>query len=66
MIEGSQHALLFVRERRHDDRGETMPYTLLGRCAYRAHRGARPMQIEWDLERPMPPGLYQETKLAAG
>jgi len=59
-------ALLFVRERRKDDRGETMPYVLLGPCFYRTHKGGRPMAIEWDLERPMPPGMYQETKLAAG
>jgi superfamily II DNA or RNA helicase len=64
---GDRHqALLFVRRRRTDDRGETMPYTLLGPCHYRTHRGARPMQIEWDLERPMPAAFYQETKLAAG
>ena len=61
-----QQALLFVRRRRSDERGETMPYTLLGPCAYRGHRGARPMQIEWELERSMPAAFYQEVKLAAG
>ncbi len=60
------NVLLFVRQRRHDDRGETMPYVHLGRGFYRAHRGARPMQIEWDLEHAMPAWLYQETKRAAG
>lgn len=59
-------ALLFVRARRKDDRGETEPYTLLGPCFYEGHRGERPMQITWELARPMPPGLYQVTKLAAG
>jgi hypothetical protein len=58
--------LLFVRERRTDDRGETMPYVNLGPAYYRTHRGARPMQIEWDLAHPMPAWLYQETKRAAG
>lgn len=58
--------LLFVRQRRKDDRGETMPYTCLGRGFYSSHRGARPMQVEWDLETPMPAGMYQETKRAAG
>lgn len=58
--------LLFVRQRRQDDRGETMPYVSLGRGFYRTHRGARPMQVEWDLETPMPAGMYQETKRAAG
>lgn len=60
------HVVLFVRQRRRDDRGETAPYTNLGRAFYRSHRGARPMQIEWDLEHPMPAWLYQETKRAAG
>jgi superfamily II DNA or RNA helicase/HKD family nuclease len=59
-------ALLFVRARRQDERGVTSPYTLLGRCFYRTHRGGKPMQIEWDLEHPMPPALFQETKVAAG
>lgn len=59
-------ALLFVRTRRNDERGETMPYTLLGEAYCASHRGARPMQIEWDLRVPMPAGFFQEAKLAAG
>lgn len=62
----SQHVLLFVRQRRKDPRGETSPYVLLGGCRPVAHRGERPMQIEWELERPMPASLYQEIKVAAG
>lgn len=62
--EGS--VLLFVRQRRGDERGVTMPYVCLGRGWYAGHRGARPMQVEWELETAMPAGLYQETKRAAG
>ncbi|MGE0708798.1 MAG: DUF3427 domain-containing protein [Planctomycetota bacterium] len=58
--------LLFVRQRRTDARGVTAPYLLLGRCRPLVHRGARPMQIEWELDRPIPPGFYQEIKVAAG
>lgn len=66
-VRGARHqVLLFVRPRRTDDRGETMPYMLLGPCFYDGHRSGRPMQIEWMLEHPMPAGLYQETKIAAG
>ena len=61
-----QHVLLFVRQRRKDPRGVTSPYVLLGGCRPVEHRGERPMQIEWELERPMPAGLYQEIKVAAG
>ena len=64
---GSPHrVLLFVRSRRSDERGETMPYMLLGPAFYLEHRGGRPMQIQWELEVPMPAALYQETKVAAG
>ena len=63
---GPGHVLLFVRPRRTDARGLTMPYAFLGPAFYKTHRGGRPMQIEWELERPMPAGLYQETKVAAG
>jgi hypothetical protein len=61
-----QHALLFVRQRRLDERGETMPYLLLGPVYYGSHRGERPMQIEWDLAHRMPARDFQEMKVAAG
>ncbi len=60
------HGLAFVRQRKTDARGETMPYVFLGELFYVTHRGARPMQIEWDLARPMPAAFFQETKIAAG
>jgi hypothetical protein len=60
------HSLLFVRQKKADARGETMPYVFLGEAFYATHRGARPMQIEWDLARPMPATFYQATKIAAG
>ena len=44
---------LFVRAGRKDDRG-TQPYAYLGPVRYVRHQGERPMQIVWDLERPMP------------
>lgn len=60
------HVLLFVRERKKDPRGETLPYRFLGPCTYRKHQGARPMAIEWDLEHPIPAAYYQQVKVAAG
>jgi superfamily II DNA or RNA helicase len=66
-VEGApNHVLMFVRQRRHDSRGETMPYLFLGPAYYRTHRGARPMQIEFSLKHPMPAEFYQEVKVAAG
>jgi hypothetical protein len=64
--EAAQQALLFVRQRRKDERGETMPYLLIGPVGYRTHRGGRPMQIEWELASPMPTRDFQEMKVAAG
>lgn len=63
---GAHRALLFVRELQADDRGVALPYTNLGPVRYVRHEGARPMRIEWALERAMPAGLYQQAKLAAG
>ena len=60
------NVVLFVRERRKDGRGETLPYHCLGRAHYRGHESERPMKIVWELERPMPGWLYQAGKVVAG
>ena len=56
------NVILFVRERKRDGRGETLPYHCLGRARYRSHESERPMKILWELERPMPGWLYQAGK----
>ena len=58
--------LLFVRQKRSDRPDVTAPYTFLGPVRYVKHEGARPMAIEWELEREMPAWLFQEVKVAAG
>ena len=60
------NVILFVRERKRDGRGETLPYHCLGRAHYRSHESERPMKILWELERPMPGWLYQAGKVVAG
>ncbi len=60
------NVVLFVRERKRDGRGETLPYQCLGRAHYRGHEAERPMKILWKLERPMPGWLYQAGKVVAG
>ncbi len=60
------NVILFVRERKRDGRGETLPYHCLGRAGYRSHESERPMKIQWELERPMPGWLYQAGKVVAG
>ena len=58
--------VLFVRERKKDARGETVPYHCLGKARYVRHEAERPMKIWWELEYPMPGWLYQAGKVVAG
>ncbi len=60
------HVVLFVRDRRRDDRGEAVAYRCLGLAQYVGHEGERPMRITWRLDRPMPGDLFQSAKVAAG
>ncbi len=65
-ITGTGKVLLFVRERKRDDRNETRPYHCLGYASCRRHESSRPMKIVWELERMMPGWLYQAGKVVAG
>ncbi|MCB9662838.1 MAG: DUF3427 domain-containing protein [Alphaproteobacteria bacterium] len=57
--------LLLVRERPKDERGETLPFTCLGWAHYERHGGARPMQIVWTLERPVPAWVMSKGRAVA-
>ena len=58
--------LLFVREFK-DEMKVTAPYTFLGKVDYVQHQGTRPMNITWQLERPIPPKFQKKTnKLVVG
>jgi superfamily II DNA or RNA helicase/HKD family nuclease len=58
--------VLFVREANDDERGESSPFTCLGFARHVSHKSDRPMQIVWELERPMPADIYSRAKVAAG
>jgi len=60
------HVLFFVRRRKKDERGHTMPYLFLGPASFVHSEGERPMSITWSLHHPMPGLLFEETKVAAG
>jgi superfamily II DNA or RNA helicase/HKD family nuclease len=47
--------LLFVRESKKDARGVTSAFRFLGPVSPRAHRGERPITIEWELSTPLLP-----------
>lgn len=51
--------LLLVRERAKDQRGMTMPFRNLGPVTPLAHRGERPITVEWQLGSEIPPELFR-------
>jgi superfamily II DNA or RNA helicase len=57
--------LLFVRKEIAEG-GTTSPYLCLGSVHYVTHESEKPMQIIWELERPMPATFFDDTKVAAG
>ncbi len=57
--------LLFVRSHKRDDRGDTLPYTFLGPANLDAHSGERPINIEWELEHPMPAFVLRKSAIVA-
>ncbi len=58
--------LLFVRETKKDDRGETVPYVFLGPLNLLSWSGERPLDIEWRLTHPMPERVYRVARVASG
>jgi hypothetical protein len=65
-VRRGSNVVLFVREDRRDERDESNPYLCLGPAHYVSHKADRPMQVIWELERPMPAELFSEAKVAAG
>jgi hypothetical protein len=57
--------LLFVRDRKKDERGVTVPYQFLGPVTYVQHTGEQPMNIVWHLEAPMPVETFRSASVAA-
>ena len=58
--------ILFVREDNDDDRGVSNPFVCLGPARHVSSKSDKPIQIIWELERPMPPEIYGYAKVAAG
>lgn len=63
---GGSAVVLFVRQNRDDERGQSAPYLCLGPARYVRHESSRPMKITWELARPMPTEIFEEFKVAAG
>lgn len=59
--------LLFVREKKFDEYGNTMGFVFIGDANYLEHYGAKPMNIKWQLKEPLPNYLWKDAaKLRAG
>lgn len=59
--------LLFVREKAHDEFGNTMAYVFIGEGSLNNYYGSKPMNIEWELHEPMPNYLWKDAlKLRVG
>jgi superfamily II DNA or RNA helicase len=59
--------LLFVREKKQDEFGNTMGYVFVGEGELNEHYGAKPMNIKWVLSEPLPNYLWNEAaKLRVG
>ncbi len=57
--------LLFVRPRKQDDRGVSMPYSFLGPVRIESWSGERPMDVVWSLAHPMPADLLTAARVVA-
>lgn len=65
--ENGKYILLFVREKKSDEFGNTMSYVFLGAVNYIEHYGSKPMSIKWGLQVSIPPYIWKETaKMAVG
>lgn len=59
--------LLFVREKKKDEYGNTMGYVFVGEGLLKDYYGAKPMSIKWELNEPMPHYLWKDAaKLRVG
>jgi len=63
----NKRILLFVREQNDDEFGFTMSYVFLGEANFINSNGSKPMNVEWQLNEPMPAYIWKESgKLAIG
>lgn len=65
--ENNKKVLLFVREKANDENGNTMGYVFIGEAQFLESEGAKPMNIKWELNEPMPNYLWKASaKLSVG
>jgi superfamily II DNA or RNA helicase len=66
-VKNKKVILLFVREKNKDEFGSTMGYVFIGEGKLIEHNGAKPMNIKWQLNEPLPHYLWKDAaKLQVG
>ena len=63
--ETGNRIILFVREFKRENQ-TAAPYTYLGQAEYVCHNGSKPMNIVWDLERPIPAKYLRKVQQVLG
>lgn len=53
--------LLFIRNSKKNDRGETEPYFFAGPVEIQRWEGTQPMDIIWKVEEPLPADIYKQS-----
>ncbi|MFB1003524.1 MAG: DUF3427 domain-containing protein [Bacteroidia bacterium] len=56
-----KNILLFVREKAKNEFSNTNGYVFLGLGNLKGHYGSKPMNIEWQLNEPIPAYLWEES-----
>ncbi|MCR4031863.1 MULTISPECIES: DEAD/DEAH box helicase [Flavobacterium] len=60
-LESNKKILLFVREKRKDENGNTLGYVFIGEGLFKETEGSKPMSIKWELNEPIPNYLWKES-----
>lgn len=55
--------LLFIRNSKRDERGETEPYFFAGPVKLKKWEGEQPMDIIWKVEEPLPADIYKQSAI---
>ncbi len=66
-LQKGKKILLFIREQAKDAYNNTMGYVFVGEGKLHEHYGAKPMNIKWELNEPIPPYLWNASaKMSMG
>ncbi|MEX0768855.1 MAG: DUF3427 domain-containing protein [Microthrixaceae bacterium] len=63
-LEQGLKILLFIRTEKRNGNGRTLPYFCAGTARYVSHESERPLQIIWQLDRPLPGNIFTEFRAA--